>query len=81
MKKIVKIVGIGHMTGKKRDGSPYDFWNISYTFPNENVVGVSAGTLICPPESAAALAVGDDVSLYTAYSNGREYLLEVIPNA
>lgn len=73
MKKIVNVVGIGHKTGEKKDGTKYDFYQLYGVYDDPDTEGHSCVSVVIPESEVSGIKVGDSVQLHTHFYNGREY--------
>ena len=80
MRKVVKIVGIGHVEGvSKKTDKPYSFYLAHMTYEDDKVEGLACCSLVIPDEIASQVVVGSSAVVYTQYANGREYLTGYYP--
>ena len=74
MKKQVTIVGIQHKTGTgSRTQKPYDFWVMHCTYPDTSCEGCCALSINVPDSEVPNIRVGETVTLFSHFYNGREY--------
>lgn len=82
MRKVVKIVGFGHVEGvSKKTNKPYSFYQAHMTYEDEKVDGLACFSLVIPDEVVPDVNIGDSAIVYTQYVNGREYLTGYYPEA
>lgn len=75
MKKQVQIVGISHITGvSNKTNKEYDFYQIHATYPDEKTEGLSVVSLVCPDCEVPMIKVGEEVTIFTHFYNGKECL-------
>ena len=75
MKKNVTIVGIRHITGvSKKTDKAYDFYELHATYPDPDTEGFAVISLNCPDTEVPMLKLGEEVTIFTHFYNGKEYL-------
>ena len=75
MKKQIKIVGISHRTGKSRNtGNEFDFYQLHGTYEDEVTEGQAVVSLTLPDSEVANCVIGETVTCFTHFYNGREVL-------
>lgn len=75
MKKQITIVGISHRTGKSRNtGNEFDFYQLHGTYHDEVTEGLAVTTLTLPDTEVTNCVIGETVTCFTHFYNGREVL-------
>ena len=81
MRKVVKIVGLGHVEGvSKKTNMPYSFYQAHMTYEDGKVDGLACCSLVIPDEIVSQVIVGSSAVVYTHFANGREYLTGYYPD-
>lgn len=75
MKKQITIVGISHRTGKSRNtGNEFDFYQLHGIYKDEVTDGQATCCMTLPDHELANCVVGETVTIFTHYYNGKEVL-------
>lgn len=72
MRKQIKVIGIGHKSGKSKSGNPYDFYVLHATYKEDGTDGLSAVSVTIPDDVVPTIKLGNEYLLFTHFYNGRE---------
>lgn len=77
MKKKVKVIGIGHITGKNAKGE-YDFYQLHATFKDDRVEGDAVICATISDGDVYDICIGEECTIFTHFYNGREVVDAVL---
>lgn len=72
METTIQIIGCGERkTGVGKNGKPYDFVNVHFTYENEYIEGKASGSFMCPGDKFEqyGLHVGSSVNVLLFFRN------------
>lgn len=78
MKKQIQIVGISHRTGVSKQGKEYDFYVLHGTYKDVNTEGMCTFSATIPDSEATDVVVGETVTVFTYFYNGKEYINAIL---
>lgn len=80
MKRNVKVVGLTHKVGEKRNGDRYDIHILNAVYEDTDTVGSCVFSSVIPAYDVPLCKVGDEIMVISHFSGGREYIDAIFPN-
>ena len=74
MKKNVKVLGISHKVGKRRDGKEFDIHILHGSYDDEDTVGSAVISGVVPAVDLPLCKVGAEIVVVSHFMGGREYI-------